>query len=340
MGPSEAAIPRWPASWYLFDHVRSLRRGPLTRELLGRRIVAYRSSQGRYVVLDAACAHLGADLGRGKVDGERIVCPYHHWEYAADGRCERIPTQRVVPEHACVASYPCVERHGYLFFFDGPVALFPLPFFWGCHPTDFAASRVSRFVLDGPWYFLPGNAFDGQHFEAVHDRRLLTPPEIDEPAPFARRVQFHAEITGTSLYDRLLKQFVGREVRISITSFGGPYVLVTGEFRRAKSYILVANRPLDERTAATEVVVYAPRRGPRMLQWLWMPTMLAVRRWFTQGFMNDDFDRLRGMRYDPRRLVAADRDLAKFFQWLCDLPQASEQTSDNEPILASEEPAR
>jgi hypothetical protein len=134
-----------------------------------------------------------------------------------------------------------------------------------------------------------------------------------------------------------LKWFVGREVRISITSFGGPYVLVTGEFRRAKSYILVANRPLDERTAASDVVVFVPRRGPRLLQSWWIPPVAAVRRWFTQGFMNDDFDRLRGMRYDPSRLVAADRELAKFLQWLCDLPQSREalderQSANAEPV--------
>jgi nitrite reductase/ring-hydroxylating ferredoxin subunit len=323
MGPLESAIPRRPASWYLFDHVRSLRRGPQSRELLGRRLVAFRTESGRFAVLDAACAHMGADLGRGHVVGERILCPYHHWEYGPDGRAARIPTQRSVPPSACVAGYPCVERHGYLFFFNGPEPLFPLPFFFDCDPAEFAASRVRRFTLEGPWYFLPGNAFDGQHFESVHDRRLLAPPAIDEPAPFARRVQFHAEVTGDSVYDRLLRRFVGREVRVSITSFGGPYVLVTGEFRRAKSYILVANRPLDERTAASDVVVYAPRRGPRVLQPLWLPLMLAVRSWFTRGFMNDDFDRLRGMRYEPERLVAADRDFARFLAWLCELPQTS-----------------
>src|SRR5688572_23747896 len=109
MGPPEAAIPRQPASWYLFDHVRRLRRGPLAREFLGRRLVAYRTEQGRYVVLDGECAHMGADLGRGRVVGERILCPFHHWEYGPDGRCARIPSQRGVPASACVASYPCVE---------------------------------------------------------------------------------------------------------------------------------------------------------------------------------------------------------------------------------------
>lgn len=186
MGPPEVEIPRRPASWYLFDDVRRLRRGPVTRELLGRRIVAYRTEQGRYAVLDAQCAHMGSDLGRGRVVGERILCPYHHWEYGPDGRCERIPTQRSIPPQACTAGYPCVERHGYLFFFNGPEALFPLPFFFDCDPAEFTAARIFRRELDGPWYFLPGNAFDYQHFESVHDRRLLAPPVVDEPAPFAR----------------------------------------------------------------------------------------------------------------------------------------------------------
>ena len=85
------------------------------------------------------------------------------------------------------------------------------------------------------------NGFDGQHFQTVHDRRLARPPQVDCPATFARRIRFHAEVIGNSVFDRLLRQFVGRTVDISITCSGRPMALVTGIFRKAESYL--SSRP-------------------------------------------------------------------------------------------------
>src|SRR5712692_1151642 len=84
-------FPDHPVSWFLFGEARELLRGPVTKTLLGRKLVAYRTGSGRVAVMDAACSHLGADLGLGCVVGENIQCPYHHWEYGPDGRCTRIP---------------------------------------------------------------------------------------------------------------------------------------------------------------------------------------------------------------------------------------------------------
>jgi 3-ketosteroid 9alpha-monooxygenase subunit A len=35
--------------------------------------------------MDARCAHMGADLGCGRIAGDEIVCPYHNWRYGPDG---------------------------------------------------------------------------------------------------------------------------------------------------------------------------------------------------------------------------------------------------------------
>src|SRR5439155_18370363 len=70
--PAEARFPAYPATWYLFGHRDELRRGPVSKDLLGRRLVAFRTGAGRAAVLDARCAHLGADLGRGRVVGDGI----------------------------------------------------------------------------------------------------------------------------------------------------------------------------------------------------------------------------------------------------------------------------
>src|SRR5207245_1715854 len=62
VAPDAERFPAYPVSWYLFGPSRQLRRGPVSRDVLGRRLVAWRTASGRAVVLDARCSHLGADL--------------------------------------------------------------------------------------------------------------------------------------------------------------------------------------------------------------------------------------------------------------------------------------
>src|SRR5437763_17168215 len=93
VAPPAAAFPAYPASWYLFGPARNLRRGPVTKTVLGQPVVAFRTESGRLAVMDARCSHLRADLGRGRVVGDRVRCPSHGGEYGADGRCPGRPAR-------------------------------------------------------------------------------------------------------------------------------------------------------------------------------------------------------------------------------------------------------
>ena len=210
--PESSEFHRYPATWYLFCRSSELQAKPFSKKMLGRRIVGYRASSGRVAILDANCAHLGAHLGRGRIHGDSIQCPFHHWCYSSGGQCVSVPTSHSIPTSARLRTYPAVERYGYVFLFFGPQPLFPLPFFPNCNPYDFPASRTFHFNMDTPWFMLVGNGFDGQHFQAVHDRRLTSVPTVDCPGPFARRMRFDAEVAGLTVFDRLLRRFAGPRV--------------------------------------------------------------------------------------------------------------------------------
>ena len=92
--PAAEQFPTYPVAWYLFGESRELGEKPLSKDLLGRRLVAFRTASGSVAVLDARCSHLRADLGNGCVVGETVQCPYHHWRYGADG-CFRIACRGV-----------------------------------------------------------------------------------------------------------------------------------------------------------------------------------------------------------------------------------------------------
>jgi nitrite reductase/ring-hydroxylating ferredoxin subunit len=323
--PAADAFPAYPASWYLFCDSRRLRRGPFSQQILGRRLVAFRTAAGRVAVMDAHCAHLGADLGCGSVAGETIQCPFHHWQYRPDGVCASVPGLARPPAFARLQTYPVEERHGKVFFFfseDGGIEpLFPLPFFLGENPDDYVAGEVFSYVADCTWYMNSAHAFDRQHFAAVHDRELLAPPVIDCPAPYARRNSYPAKVVGHTVFDRILRVGAGRTVKITLTIWGGTFAVITAEFERLRSGFLMAMQPLEDGRTLCQGIVHTRRaRGPlRLLD----PLRLRMRRLFTHGYLKDEARRLRSTRYNPRSLGANDQDMIDFFHWVASLPQAA-----------------
>jgi nitrite reductase/ring-hydroxylating ferredoxin subunit len=319
--PGADQFPVYPASWYLFSESREIDSKPLTRRVLGRDLVAFRTRSGRVAILDARCSHLGADLGRGRVVGESIQCPFHHWRYGVDGLCAGKPGEAAVPSFARQACYPARERHGFLFFFNGREELFPLPFFDSADPGDLVPGRVFRYDADCTWYVNAAHGFDTQHFAAVHDRKLFAPPRIDCPAPYARRNRYRAAVVGRTLLDRLLRRFAGDTVEISITTWGGTFVVIEGAFARVRSRFLIVTQPRHDGTTVCEGIVFGPRRANPLVRSLWGNLSLWVRRTFTYGYLLDETRRLRGTLYRPQSLVEDDRDMADFYRWAASLPQ-------------------
>ncbi len=332
--PPADAFPAWPASWYLFCDSRRLRQGPFSQRILGRQLVAFRTASGRVSVMDAHCAHLGADLGHGTVVGETIQCPFHHWRYGCDGVCAAVPGLAQVPAFARLQTYPVEERHGSVFFFNGRAPLFPLPFILDADPQDFVAGKVFRYVADCTWYMNSAHAFDRQHFAAVHDRELLAPPVIDCPAPFARRNSYPAKVVGHTVFDRILRVGAGRTVKITLTIWGGTFAVITADFERVRSGFLMAMEPLDDVRTLCHGIVCA-RRG------LFAPLQLRVRRLFTHGYLKEEARRLRSTRYNPLSLGQNDQDMIDFFHWVAALPQKDDSKEDYEDIdRSSDAPLR
>ena len=205
--PPSSAFPAYPVSWYFFGAAHELRSGPVCREVLGRRIVVFRTKSGRLAALDAHCAHMGSDLGSGCVIAEALQCPFHNWEFSADGRCVRIPAQKEIPAFARQHTFSVVERLGYVFVFNAAEALFALPFYDGLESSGMVCSQPAEAILECPWYLVGANAFDLQHFRAAHDRRLIGEPTIECPTPFARRATAVFAISGNSLQDRMTRAF-------------------------------------------------------------------------------------------------------------------------------------
>ena len=65
----------------------------LTADVGGAPIVVMRDQQGQLRAFHNLCRHRGAKLMDGSGNCEAMVCPYHRWRYALDGRLQSVPQQ-------------------------------------------------------------------------------------------------------------------------------------------------------------------------------------------------------------------------------------------------------
>ena len=102
-----------PTGWFQVAWSPEISVGAVHKmKYFGREMVAWRSASGRVSVFDAYCEHLGAHLGYGgHVEGENLVCPFHGWEWNADGRNVCVPYEKHPNKGRRIRSYPTVERN-------------------------------------------------------------------------------------------------------------------------------------------------------------------------------------------------------------------------------------
>lgn len=320
--PAAVRPPTWPLTpraWYYACRLSDLSRRPQRVEIGEQAIAIFRTQAGDVSALAARCVHLGADLSRGCVRGDRLQCPFHEWEFDGTGQCVRIPAAEVIPPFARQAAYPTAVVGEHVFVFNGPAATHAMPFYDGLSPADLHAARP--FVLDAQtdWWMIACNGFDLQHFRSAHDRTLVGEPVIESPSPFARRITATFDVTGRGWRDRLTRTFSGPRVTMSVTSWTGTLVLVTAKFSRTTSYGLVCVTPVAAGRCRLRVIVWVPRSRTAAGRWVIDPIDAAVRRAFIRAFVRSDHERSAGIRFAPGTLIDADRTLADYFSWLAGL---------------------
>ena len=70
-----------PGEWIDVGAADDFRRKPLTEAKLGERLVAVSYKDGKFGVISNVCNHVGGPLGKGRLDGEFVVCPWHQYKF-------------------------------------------------------------------------------------------------------------------------------------------------------------------------------------------------------------------------------------------------------------------
>lgn len=315
--PGAYHFPDCPASWHYLASVKQLERGPVRLELTkDDGFVGYRTENGRFVVLNGRCSHVGSNLAHGTVSGENLHCPLHGWEYNPEGKCVRIPGVANIPNWARQCSYPTHEVAGHVFFFNKPRATYPFPTFESADWSTLHASRPFELLVAAPWYIASTNGFDLQHFRCSHDRELVGDPVVDDPHPMARRIAATFMVVGGSLRDRLTRRFAGPKVTMTVVDWAGNLIFTTAQFARTTTYGLLSAQPSDGHQTLARVIVFVPRSRTRLGRWLFDPLNAAIRREFIRRFLQPDVKRTAGLRYDRQRLIGPDQILRDYMEWL------------------------
>jgi phenylpropionate dioxygenase-like ring-hydroxylating dioxygenase large terminal subunit len=177
-----------PFGWFAIAWSHELDAGALRPyRAFGRDLVLWRDTDGAAHLHDAFCPHLGAHLGHGgRVDGCALVCPFHGWEFDAEGRNTCIPYSERTNGKARLHGYPIVERNGLVMAWYHPSDEVPLwdipavPEFEVDHP-EWAPPVTRSFIIDTAWQEMAENGVDAAHFRYVHGTAEVPVLERYEP---------------------------------------------------------------------------------------------------------------------------------------------------------------
>ncbi|NJO39965.1 MAG: aromatic ring-hydroxylating dioxygenase subunit alpha [Cyanobacteria bacterium CRU_2_1] len=108
--------------WYPVAWADQLKAGQVVPATIWQKSIAvYRDSEGYVHALENACPHKGIELHLGEVQGDRIICPYHGWEFNTEGECVNIPYFPKEQKLPCAKArnYPVEEKYGVIWIFPG-----------------------------------------------------------------------------------------------------------------------------------------------------------------------------------------------------------------------------
>jgi multimeric flavodoxin WrbA/nitrite reductase/ring-hydroxylating ferredoxin subunit len=67
--------------WHDLGEINSLKAPPLRQLVIGRTRIALSYKNGRFGAVSGVCNHVAGPLGDGHLEGDYIVCPWHHYKY-------------------------------------------------------------------------------------------------------------------------------------------------------------------------------------------------------------------------------------------------------------------
>ncbi len=346
--------------WYVAAWSHEITTSLFTRTILGEPICMYRNTEGTLVAVADRCAHRGAPLSLGRIEGDSVRCMYHGLKFNQSGVCVEVPAQERTPPGLCIRSYPTVERNNWIWIWMGDPKMADAADIIDTWPLGHAAwpYRPGYYHYAAPHLLICDNLLDFSHIGYVHPTTLggteniaLNRPKVtraansvrverwllDEvPAPFHTRVaQFSGRVDRWHFYDFHVPGVLVMHSGVQATGTGAPEGRVAGalEFRSCQAVT-------PETTASTHYFYAVPRNfaidNTEVTETVFLDIVTAFeedRVMIEAQARNLEF--AAGWKMNP---IAADAGLAQF-RWLMERRLLAEQApnpADPKPAFSTE----
>mgnify|MGYP000191604021 CR=1 FL=1 len=188
---TELSYRPFPYGWFQVSYSHELEVGEARPvHYFDEEMVLFRGDDGLPKLVEAYCPHMGAHLGhgvhstledgtcaRGKVSGNRIVCPFHGWDFNGDGYCESVPYATKMPPTAVgqqlLKTWPLCERNGTIWMWYHPAGQPPkweVESFAELDPQNelWSEFETYRWTIKTHCQEMAENGADPAHFFFVH----------------------------------------------------------------------------------------------------------------------------------------------------------------------------
>ena len=105
------------SSWYVVAQASELKKSqPFKATVWGKDYVLWKTDKNTYNALEDVCSHKGAALSIGHITNNRIVCPYHGYEFNHQGNLTLVPGICFRPSPIQnIPRFAVVEKHGWIY---------------------------------------------------------------------------------------------------------------------------------------------------------------------------------------------------------------------------------
>jgi phenylpropionate dioxygenase-like ring-hydroxylating dioxygenase large terminal subunit len=172
-----------PDHWYVIAETRELSRSrpnPLKRH--AKQWVVWRTSSGEWILQQDRCPHRSARLSQGRLKNDCIECPFHGFQFNAQGACSHVPELGREAPGLRVESYRLHEAHGFLWWKKGNAPTENPPWFsdlpggsWGTHDVHQWNQNITRCIE---------NQLDFAHLPFVHASTIGAGFDFKRPVSF------------------------------------------------------------------------------------------------------------------------------------------------------------
>ena len=229
VGPEAAAGRLLRAYWLPVAHPSQLeQRNPMPVEVLGEKLVLFRTGEGALGLTSDRCAHRGTSLSAGsgemktagRIDKCGVRCPYHGWLYGVDGQCLDQPAEpegSKFHERIKIKAHVVREQFGWIWAYlgEGEPPMIP-PVDAMARNDGYRVNTMSNW--DCNYYQVCENLVDPAHVTVLHQETAFDTAQFNAiPTVKAEATELGLRtISGRPGYERQSEYLFPTGIRIAL----------------------------------------------------------------------------------------------------------------------------